>query len=97
MLSFFVDYKKSINNVSKKLKSKKYACYVVGNRSVKGTQIPMDEITKDFYEANGFHHTETIIRNIPNKRMPSKNSPTNQKGKKSSTMKHEYIVVMQKN
>jgi len=97
VLSFFVDYKKSINNVSKILKSNKYACYVVGNRIVKGVQIPMDEITKDFYEANGFSHTETIIRNIPNKRMPSKNSPTNQIGKKSSTMKQEYIVVMQKN
>ena len=95
--SFFVDYKKSIDNVSQKLKNGKYACYVVGNRTVKGIQMPMDEITKDFYEANGFRHKETIIRNIPNKRMPSKNSPSNVAGKKSSTMKQEYIVVMQKN
>lgn len=97
VLSFFVDYKNSIDNVSPKLKMNKYACYVVGNRTVKGIQIPMDEITKDFYIANGFNHKETIIRNIPNKRMPSKNSPTNVAGKKSSTMKQEYIVVMQKN
>jgi len=97
VLSFFVDYKKSIDNVSKKLKNNKYACYVVGNRTVKGVQIPMDEITKDFYETNGFKYKETIIRNIPNKRMPSKNSPSNIVGKKSSTMKREYIVVMQKN
>ena len=97
VVSFFVDYKKSIDNVSKKLKSKKYACYVVGNRTVKGVQIPMDQITKEFYEANNFTHVETIIRNIPNKRMPSKNSPSNISGKKSTTMKREYIVVMQKN
>lgn len=96
VLSFFVDYKYSIDNVSQKLKVNKYACYVVGNRTVKGVQIPMDEITKDLYESNGFTHKETIIRNIPNKRMPSKNSPSNIRGKKSSTMKQEYIVVMQK-
>ena len=96
VLSFFVDYKNSIDNVSQKIKVNKYACYVVGNRTVRGVQIPMDEITKDFYESNGFTHKETIIRNIPNKRMPSKNSPSNVRGKKSSTMKQEYIVVMQK-
>ncbi len=96
VLSFFVDYKKSIDNVSKKIKSEKYACYVVGNRTVKGVQIPMDEITKDFFKSNGFYHTETIIRNIPNKRMPSENSPSNIVGKKAATMKHEYIVIMKK-
>ena len=97
VLSFFADYKRSIDNVSKKLKPNKYACYVVGNRTVKSVQIPMDEVTKDFFETNGFSHKETIIRNIPNKRMPSKNSPTNVTGKKSSTMKQEYVVVMQNN
>ena len=95
--SFFTDYRKSINNVSTKLKYRKYACYVVGNRTVKGVQIPMDEITKNFFESNGFSHKETIVRNIPNKRMPSKNSPSNKIGKKLNTMKQEFIVVMQKN
>ena len=44
----------------------------------------------------GFEHIETIIRNIPNKRMPSKNSPTNRVGKIDTTMNNEYIVVMRK-
>lgn len=96
VLSFFLDYKKSIDNIASKLKHGKYACYVVGNRSVKGIQIPMDEITKDFFASNGYIHKETIIRNIPNKRMPSLNSPTNIVGAKSSTMKNEFIVVMQR-
>jgi len=96
VLTFFDDYQKSINNLAKKMKRNKYACYVVGNRTVKDEKIPMDEITKNFFEANNFKHIETIVRNIPNKRMPSENSPTNQVGKKSSTMKQEYIVVMQK-
>ena len=95
--SFFVDYKKSIDNVSKSVKKKGFICYVVGNRTVKGINIPMDLITKDFFEENGFRHIETIIRNIPNKRMPSQNSPSNIPGIKSSTMKNEFIVICEKN
>ena len=95
--SFFIDYKNSIDNVSKTLKKKGIVCYVVGNRTVKDVNIPTDLITKDFFKNNGFKHLETIIRNIPNKRMPSQNSPSNIPGKKSMTMKNEYIVVCEKN
>ncbi len=94
--SFYCDYQKSIENVAKTIKKGGYACYVVGNRKVKGEVLPTDEITKDFFENQGFTHLETIIRNIPNKRMPSKNSPTNVTGKKDETMNNEYIVIMQK-
>ncbi|MDX1904020.1 MAG: hypothetical protein SFU27_07665 [Thermonemataceae bacterium] len=94
--SFYCDYQKSIENVAKTIKKGGYACYVVGNRKVKGEVLPTDEITKDFFENQGFSHIETIIRNIPNKRMPSKNSPTNVTGKKDETMNNEYIVIMRK-
>jgi hypothetical protein len=94
--SFYYDYQKSIENVAKTIKKGGYACYVVGNRKVKGEVLPTDEITKDFFENQGFSHIETIIRNIPNKRMPSKNSPTNVTGKKDETMNNEYIVIMRK-
>jgi len=94
--SFYYDYQKSIENVAKTIKKGGYACYVVGNRKVKGEVLPTDEITKDFFENQGFSHVETIIRNIPNKRMPSKNSPTNVTGKKDETMNKEYIVIMRK-
>ena len=95
--SFFVDYGKSLTNVSKTVKNKGIICYVVGNRTVKNINIPMDAITTSFFEKNGFEHIETIIRNIPNKRMPSENSPSNVPGKKSTTMKNEFIVVCRKN
>ncbi|MFX1588731.1 MAG: DNA methyltransferase [Promethearchaeota archaeon] len=96
VISFYKDYEKSIRNISKVVKKKGHICYVVGNRSVKRITIPNDEITKNFFERYNFKHIETIIRNIPNKRMPSENSPSNVKGKKSPTMKNEYIVVCQK-
>jgi DNA modification methylase len=94
--SFFNDYKKSIDNISQVLKKQGKVCYVVGNRTVKGIVIPLDRITNDFFESNGFEHVETIVRNIPNKRMPSLNSPTNVIGRKSNTMKNEYIVICRK-
>ena len=96
VISFFTEYEKSIKNISTTIKSGCYACYVVGNRSVKGFTIPTDEITKGLFVENGFKHIETIIRNIPNKRMPLENSPSNVIGKKASTMRNEFIIVCQK-
>lgn len=97
VISFYEDYEQSINHVSITLKKGGFACYVVGNRTVKGVNIPTDEITAQLFEENNFTHIETIVRNIPNKRMPSKNSPSNVVGETASTMKSEYIVVCQKN
>ena len=94
--SFYSDYFSSISNVSKTIKKEGFVCYVVGNRKVKGVTLPTDKITVEMFKINGFKHIETIIRQIPNKKMPSKNSPTNEKGKKDTTMNYEYIVVMQK-
>ena len=94
--SFYKDYRNSINNVSITLKKGGYACYVVGNRRVKDITLPTDKITRVLFEANGFEYKNTFIRNIPNKRMPSKNSPTNEVGRTATTMNNEYIVVMRK-
>ena len=94
--SFYRDYKKSMENVSKIVKKKGICAYVVGNRRVSDIELPTDEFTKYVFEQNGFKHIETIVRNIPNKRQPKKTSPTNQTGKTVSTMIHEYIVIMKK-
>jgi len=96
VIAFYGDYKKSIYNVAPLIKRGGICCYVVGNRKVKGIVLPTDEITRKFFEDNNFQHIETIIRNIPNKRMPSKNSPTNVPGKLDSTMTNEYIVIMKR-
>ena len=95
--SFFVDYRNSISNVASVVKRGGYACYVVGNRTVKGIEVPTAETTATFFEMNGFKLIEMFQRNIPNKRMPSMNSPTNVPGKLGKTMKSEYIIVCQKN
>ncbi len=96
VISFYDDYERSITNVSKVVKSGGMVAYVVGNRRVKGLEIPTDEITREFFERNGFTHIKTIIREIPSKRMPKKNSPTNVAGITDSTINFEYIVILQK-
>ena len=96
VISFYKDYKLSINNVSKSVKIGGIVAYTVGNRTVKGTTLPTDEITKEFFERNGFTHIKTMIRAIPNKRMPKKNSPSNVSGKVGKTMNYEYIVILKK-
>ena len=94
--SFYRDYKKSIENVSKIVKKNGIVAYAVGNRRVNNIELPTDEFTKFIFEQNGFKHIETIIRDIPNKRQPKKTSPTNKTGKTVSTMNYEYIVVLRK-
>lgn len=94
--SFLYDYEASIYNVSKSLRKGGVVCYVVGNRTVKGIQISLDYFTAEKFEENGFILNEIIVRSIPSKKMPSQNSPTNEKGKLVSTMNSEYIVILTK-
>lgn len=92
--SFYADLEDSIAAVSPLLRPGGYACYVVGNRRVKGVTLPTHDAVRRAFERHGLHWTDTFTRTIPNKRMPSRNSPTNITGASDSTMTCEYIVVM---
>lgn len=96
VVSFYIDLQASISNVAKVIKRNGYACYVVGNRRVKGVVLPTDIAVKNFFERCGFESIHTFTRAIPHKRMPSKNSPTNVVGVLDRTMTQEYIVVMRR-
>jgi len=96
VLLFFNGYYKSLKNTVKNLKSGGTLCFVVGNRTVKGFTIPMDQITSSFLNELGLQFKEILVRDIVNKVMPSKNSPTNKSGVKKSTMVNEYIVIFTK-
>lgn len=71
-------------------------CFVVGNRTVGGVQIPMDQITADFFTMLGLNFENIFVRDILNKVMPLKNSPTNKSGVTKKTMLNEYIVIFGK-
>ena len=97
VLSFNLGLNECLKQAHRILKSKKYFCLVVGNRLVKQVRIPTDFIIAELAEKIGFTCEDIIVRNIPGKRMPIKNSPTNIVGALEETMNKESIVVLRKN
>ncbi len=98
VLSFYEDFNKCVINIDKVMAKNGYLCFVVGNRTVKELNIPTDKIMVEMFKAVGdYEYITTYNRRIPNKRMPLKNSPTNEKGKLVTTMNNEYIFVLKKN
>ncbi|GHU31231.1 DNA modification methylase [Spirochaetia bacterium] len=94
--SFYNDLEVSICNVSSSIKKGGKSIYVVGNRTVKDTELPTDQFIAEKFEQNGFKHLITYKRALSNKSMPCRNSPTNKAGATVNTMLYEYIVVCEK-
>lgn len=97
VVSFYKDYEESIEKVAEVVKHGGVVAYLVGNRRVRDVELQTDIITAKMFEKFGFTHEKTIVRDILNKRMPSKTSPTNNRGQKVKTMAHEYLVILRKN
>ncbi len=94
---FFQGYYEVFLSLEKILNENSTICYVVGNRTVKGIWIETDKITVEMLSNFGYDLEGIYVRDIPNKTMPSRNSPTNVKGKTNPTMLNEFIVVMKRN
>jgi len=97
VLSFYEDFDKVIIQLNRVMAKNGFVCFVVGNRTVKGINIPTDKIMSEMFMARGnYKYITTHERAIPNKRMPKVNSPTNVRGQKVTTMCNEFIFVLQK-
>ncbi len=96
VLSFFLGLNECLKQAYTILKPKKYFCIVIGNRLVKQVRIPTDFIITELGEKIGFTCEDIFVRNIPSKRMPIKNSPTNIAGALEETMNRESVVVLRK-
>lgn len=96
VLSFFIDLEKCLKQAYRILKPNKYFCVVIGNRLVKQVRIPTDFIIAEICENIGFVCEDIFVRNIPGKRMPLKNSPSNVTGRTEETMLKESIVILRK-
>lgn len=94
--SFFVDLNGCLINLHKILAECGTACFVLGNRTVKGTRIPTDKIIVELGKPIGFSHINTFSRRIHMKRIPWKSSPTNVAGRKVNTIGEENIIVLRK-
>ena len=97
VLSFYLDFDLCVKELHRVTKEGAFLCFVVGNRTVKGIQIPTDDIIVEMFQLeNNYKHHKTIIREIPNKRMPKINSPSNVKGDYGKTMSQEWIIILEK-
>lgn len=94
--SFYEDLDSSIRSIAAKTKSGGYQFWVVGNRTVKNELLQTDVIITELAPQYGLVPVYTVDRNIPNKVMPSRNSPTNETGKTNTTMTMEHIVILRK-
>jgi DNA modification methylase len=96
VLSFFLDLEKCLKQAFRVLKENKYFCIVIGNRLVRQVRIPTDFIIAEICGNIGFTCEDIFVRNIPNKRMPLKNSPSNISGRTEETMLKESVVILRK-
>lgn len=94
--SFYADLDVALRSVALKTKSGGYQFWVVGNRTVKNELLQTDVIITELAPQYGLAPVYTVDRNIPNKVMPSLNSPTNITGAKGTTMTMEHIVILRK-
>ncbi len=92
--AFYFDLHKCVNNIADVIKPSGYAVFVIANRKVKGIVLPNDQLIVDMMVPLGFSHVGTLEREIPNKRMPSRNSPSNVPGETDVTMLKEHIVIL---
>lgn len=93
---FFADFDEALSTIASYLKPRGKASFVVGNRTVTGVQVPMDEIVAELGPSHGLIPESITIRAIPSKTLPLKNSPSNRPGEIGSTMRNEYIVWLRK-
>lgn len=96
VLSFYIDLNKALIEIDKVVKRAGIMCFVVGNRSVKGIRLPTNLILVELLIELGYAHLQTIVRKIPSKVMPLRNSPSNIAGQTSDTMHKENIVITRK-
>jgi len=96
ILAFYADLSKCLKNMASYLRTGGHACIVIGNRRVTGIQLPTDIVVCELGQSFSLHPQQIIIRNIPSKTMPLRNSPSNIRGVVEDTMRKEYIVILKK-
>lgn len=87
--SFFYDLNQSLSNITSVMNKDGYMIWTVGNRRVANMEVPFNMIFRELCEFQGCHFVHEIQREIPSKRMASKNNKVN-------TMTKESILIMRK-
>ena len=87
--AFCRDLDGSLRPVLDVLRPEAYMIWTIGNRRVGGEPVPTDAILEELLAAKGAHLITKIKRNIPSKRMATRNAI-------ASTMRGEIILVFRK-
>ena len=87
--NFFYDMDLALENIVRQMADGAFMIFTLGNRRVANQIVPMDIIMRDLLEGHGAVFITEIYRDIPTKRMASKN-------RSSATMTEESLLVMRK-
>lgn len=89
LTSFFYDLDQTLKPLCDNLNNGGYLIWTLGNRTVGGENIQLDNILIELFRDKHISLVDTIYRPIPNKRMASKNKST-------KTMTKEIILILKK-
>jgi DNA modification methylase len=95
VFAFYDDFALCLKEITRVCRRGARACFVVGNRTVRGVKIPTDTILVEMAQCFGWRLLDRFERRIPNKRMPLQNSPSNVPGEKGETILGETIVILE--
>lgn len=87
MSSFCYDLHQSVQGLAPLVAPDGYMVWTLGNRSLGGSRVPLDQIVLEFLESYGLRRVAQFLRPIPSKRMPTRNSC-------SDTMQDEIVVIV---
>jgi hypothetical protein len=84
--SFCFDLHKCVKSMANHMETGGYMVWTLGNRSLSGKRVPLNQIVWDFLEEHEMKKVAQFLRPIPSKRMPSRNSC-------SKTMDSEIVLI----
>lgn len=95
VVSFYIDYERTLVELFRVIKWNKYLVFTVGNRKVDDEIISLDQVTIELCKHLSGKCVYQFERNILNKRMPNKVSKL-KNNKPVSSMKKETILIFVK-
>lgn len=84
--SFCFDLDRCVRALAKQVEENGYMVWTLGNRSLAGRRVPLDEIVWDLLEGAEISRVAQFTRPIPSKRMPARNG-------NSETMDREIVLI----
>lgn len=89
LISFIYDLDLSLRNAVNELRENAYMIWTLGNRRISNIEVPLDKIMRELLESLECKFVYQLERDIPSKRMASRN-------KVASTMGKETVLIMRR-